>query len=323
MTHHVISMALMKTLPQQESEERNYESYAWGQHIHDGTHATVIMLACCARDWPECILSSLLFKWLHCRVEKEAACVFLQNIQALDSLNAPAAGASCGIYCADTEHSNNKIFGLLRLCEKPDLKTNHNRSVRQAGVQAVMLVVRAIVWLLTTQASSHGSLLWSLSIYLWIIHTFISHCSGFQFDWNLQKLWTNQIKLSHKIYYSRIQQNCPTETDFKTVSPWMRMGNLLYFCLNFDSLWGIYVEMSLCYINRVHKDAHFHSFMGISASSISRTTTYEHCLFKDSVLGSRKRSILLHNNILPYSNNKITMKKFLSAWSLCRMHSST
>lgn len=202
-----------------------------------------------------------------------------------------------------------KIFGLLRLCEKPDLNTNHNRSVCQADAQALMLVVRAIVWPLTTQAPSHRSLLWSLSVYLWIIHTFISHCSGFRFDWNLQKLNKSNQTVS-QIYYSRIQQNCPAGTDFKTVSPRVRMGKLLYFCFSFDSLWSIYVEMSLCYTNRVHKDVHFHFFMGISASSISRTTTYEHCLFKDSVLGGRKRSILLHNSIIPYSNNKITMKQF-------------
>ncbi len=87
-----------------------------------------------------------------------------------------------------------KIFRLMRLCGKLDLKTNQNRSGFQTDVQSLMLVGREIVWLPNMQAPSYGHILWSISVYSWIIHTFISHCSGFRFDWNLPKLQTNQIK---------------------------------------------------------------------------------------------------------------------------------
>lgn len=142
-------MALTRRLPNQKihwSKVRNCKSNAWDMlHMHDAPTlqwSCSLAVLCMLRDWLARIFPSLLFKWLHHRVEEEAACIFLQSLQALDNLNAPATNTSA---VASTVLTRSTVSKILAFWKKPDLKANHYRSVCQADVQVLMLIERGIV----------------------------------------------------------------------------------------------------------------------------------------------------------------------------------
>lgn len=91
-------------------------------------------------------------------VEEEAVCVFLQSLQALDSLNAPGKAVASE---ADTKHSN--VENILRLCEKPGIKTNHNISACWAECRSSKA---GTVWLLTNRGPKLQKPFAYLSVYL-------------------------------------------------------------------------------------------------------------------------------------------------------------
>lgn len=90
-----------------------------------------------------------------------------------------------------------------------------------------MLVVTGRVWLLTTQAAEAFCVFKCVfmnnsydSFHTTLVSDLIENYK------NCKQIKSNQTV--SQTYYSRILQNCPTETDFKTLSPWVRMGDFLY-----------------------------------------------------------------------------------------------
>lgn len=85
-----------------------------------------------------------------------AACFYYTCVCTLSELSiqlkctSSYADTCCGIYCAVL-----KIFGLLRLWEKPDVKTNCDGADCQADEQARMIARVGMASLRTTQAPSH------------------------------------------------------------------------------------------------------------------------------------------------------------------------
>lgn len=109
-------MALMKTLHQQESKERNCKSYAWGLRMHDGTTLQwSFSLAVHEIDLHEPLLHYFLNDSA-AEGRKKLFCAF-QSLWALD--RQPVQAAASAVLTLSTIML--KIFGL---CDKADMKTN-------------------------------------------------------------------------------------------------------------------------------------------------------------------------------------------------------
>lgn len=89
----------------------------------------MIVLAFSSQDEPflHYFLNDSTAEW-----RKTPLVYFCKVSRAPDGLNAAESNTGCSIYMLKLL----KIFGHLRLWERPDLKMNHSRSVCQADVKA-------------------------------------------------------------------------------------------------------------------------------------------------------------------------------------------
>lgn len=195
MTHRVTSQ---RHFHQQES---NCESYAWGDALQWSCLLAVREIDP-HTSFLHYFLNDFTVEW-----REEAVRIFLQSLPDLSSA-----------------HTHQQLLQAVAWKYLDFWGFMRSRSACQADVQTLMLVVNSVATDYT-RPPSQGSLLLSVSVYLWIIHTFISHTALLLYFFVVDAI---EIYKKKKKICKQIKSNCLSnklQQDSTKLSRWSWFQN--------------------------------------------------------------------------------------------------